>query len=359
MSKNPTRLIQSLAREIGFDECRIASATEAPHAREFHRWLAEGRHGDMAWLARAPERRCDPRVVLPGCKSVVCLALNYFAPTPADGGDAPTAPFRIARYALGDDYHKIIEKMLGALDETMRGLGGTQQCYVDYGPVLEHDFASASGLGWTGKSCVQVHPRLGTWFFLAEILTTLELETDEPFGDHCGNCSHCLDACPTRAILAPRQLDARRCISYLTIENKGTIPEEFRSAIGNRIYGCDTCMDACPWNRFAKISLESRFHARRKIFQRSLRDFLALDTESFRALFARSPIKRIKLPAFLRNVCVALGNTGTPRDLPALEKTSRDSESLVAEHARWAVREIRKRESSDNSRNNPDINESA
>jgi epoxyqueuosine reductase len=339
-SDNQTLHIKSLAHEIGFDECRVAAAAEAPHAAEFRDWIAEGRHGEMAWLARTPERRCDPRQVLPGCRSVVCLAVNYFHPAPFDADIASPAPFRIARYALGDDYHTIIEKMLAALAEAMRGLGGQQRCHVDYGPVLEHDFATASGLGWTGKSCVQIHPRLGTWFFLAEILTTLDLTPDPPFGDHCGACTRCIEACPTGAITAPRQLDARRCISYLTIENKGPIPEEFRTAIGNRIFGCDTCMDVCPWNRFAKISRQAHFQARKELFRHRLRDFLALDTESFRALFARSPIKRVKLPGFLRNVCVALGNTGTPDDLPALEQTARHHDPLVVEHAQWAIGKI-------------------
>jgi epoxyqueuosine reductase len=344
MNEETASRIKSLARQIGFDECRIAKATEAPHGGEFLSWLEDGFHGEMAWLARNPRRRIDPGNVLPGCRSVVCLALNYHAPAPSDScADPASAPYRIARYALGDDYHEIIEKMLAGLDEAMRGLGGTQRCYVDYGPVLEHDFATVSGLGWTGKSCVQIHPDLGTWFFLSEILTTLDLAPDPPTGDRCGRCSRCIDACPTRAILAPRRLDARRCISYLTIENKGPIPEPFRRAVGNRIYGCDTCMDVCPWNRFAKTSRESRFHAREEIFRRPLRDFLRLDDESFRALFARSPIKRIKLPGFLRNVCVALGNTGGREDLPALESASRHPSPLVAEHARWAMRRIGER----------------
>ncbi len=337
---SPSERIKSLAREIGFDDCRVAAAAEAPHAGEFRRWIDDGRHGDMAWLARAPERRCDPRVVLPGCRSVLCLALNYFSPDPFDDTQSAPPPYRIARYALNDDYHPIIEKLLAALDGAMRALGGTQRCYVDYGPVLEHDFASASGIGWTGKSCIQVHPQLGTWFFLAEILTTLDLPPDPPFGDHCGTCSRCMAACPTGAITAPRQLDARRCISYLTIEHKGPVPEALRPAIGNRIYGCDTCLDVCPWNRFAEISRQARFHARETIFGHSLRDFLALNDDSFRSLFARSPVKRIKLPRFLRNVCIALGNTGNTDDLPALQCAARHPDPLVAEHARWAVKNL-------------------
>ncbi len=216
---------------------------------------------------------------------------------------------------------------------------------MDTGPVLERDFASESGLGWGGKSTMQIHRHLGTWFFLADILTTLELPPDAPATDHCGKCTRCITACPTQAITAPRRMDARRCISYLTIESKGPIPLEFRHAIGDRIYGCDSCLDACPWNRHAQASHEATFQARATLFQHTLRDFLSLTDDTFRALFAKSPIKRIKRPAFLRNVCVALGNTGTPADLPALEAAAQDENALIAEHAQWAVGEIRARAS--------------
>ncbi len=191
---------------------------------------------------------------------------------------------------------------------------------------------------------MQIHRHLGTWFFLADILTTLELPPDAPGPDRCGTCTRCITACPTQAITAPRQLDARRCISYLTIESKGPIPLEFRRAIGDRIYGCDTCLDACPWNRHAQASHEATFQARTTIFQHTLRDFLTLTDETFRTLFAKSPIKRIKRPAFLRNVCIALGNTGTPADLPALEAAATDKNPLIAEHATWAIAEIKARQ---------------
>lgn len=329
--------IKRLAREAGFDDCRIAAADEAPHAGAFREWLADGCHGDMAWMERTPERRCDPREVLPGCKSVVCLALNYYpGPSAGDG-------YRIARYAWNDDYHDIVEKMLKRMDEGMAALGGIQRYYVDTGPVLERDHATAAGLGWNGKSTVQIHRHLGTWTFLAELLTTLELPADPPFGDHCGKCTRCLDACPTQAITAPHRVDARRCISYLTIEHKGPIPEEFREAIGDRLYGCDACLEVCPWNRFAQVARESRFHARESVFALKPRDFLALDDEAFRTLFAKSPIKRIKRARFLRNVCVVMGNTGTPDDLPALHLAARDPDPLIAEHATWAVARIRER----------------
>lgn len=337
------REIKSLAMASGFDDCRVARAARAPHADGFLEWLRDGCHGDMAWMERDPERRADPRIVLPGCRSVLVLAVNYF---PGEGPPGPSdgrATGRIARYAWNDDYHDVIVPRLRALDARLAGLGGTQKCYVDTGPVLERDHATAAGLGWNGKSTVQIHRRLGTWFFLAVILTTLEAEPDAPENDHCGKCTRCLDACPTAAITAPHRVDARRCISYLTIEHKGPIPEHLRPLIGDRIYGCDDCLAVCPWNRFARVATEAAFHARKEIFEPGLRDFLRLDDDGFRALFRRSPIKRIKRPRFLRNVCVALGNTGGPDDLPALESAAAAPDPLVSEHARWAIAEIRKR----------------
>ena len=213
---------------------------------------------------------------------------------------------------------------------------------MDTGPVLERDFAAISGAGWQGKSTMLIHQKLGTWLFLASILTTLDLPADEPMPDHCGKCTRCITACPTGAITAPHKLDARLCISYLTIENKGAIPEQLRPLLGDRIYGCDDCLDACPWNRFAQESREARFAAREFVTM-PLRDFLALDDAGFRTLFRGSPIKRIKRPRFLRNVCVALGNTGTDDDLPALEIAAADPDPLIAEHAQWAIQQIKLR----------------
>ena len=340
---SPEAQVKQWADEAGFDDCRFAKAGTASHAQEFLNWIEHGKHGEMAWLERNPHRRCDPREVLPGCRTVICLALNYFPGNDPFPENHPGG-YRIARYAWNNDYHDLIEKKLRELDQKLQTLGGTQKFYVDTGPVLERDFASDAGLGWNGKSTMQIHRRLGTWFFLADILTTLDLTPDAPIRDHCGSCTRCMTACPTQAITAPRQLDARRCVSYLTIEHKGPIPHEFRRAIGNRIYGCDDCLQACPWNRFASTSREASFHARESVFSMEMRDFLSLTDESFRALFAKSPIKRIKRPAFLRNVCVALGNTGTASDLPALRQAAQDPHPLVAEHALWAIAEIESRE---------------
>lgn len=339
---NKVEQIKAWAAELGFSDCRIARAKEASHADLFREWIAEGKHGDMAWLEKTPERRCDPREVLPGCKAIVCLALNYYpgrSPFPKghEGG------YRIARYSWNEDYHDLIWAKLKEFDLRMQTLDGTQRYYVDTGPVLERDFASDSGLGWNGKSTLQIHRHLGAWFFLAELLTTLDLPADQPFGDHCGKCTACISACPTQAITAPRRVDARRCVSYLTIENKGPIPLEFREAMGDRIYGCDDCLDACPWNRFAKESREMAFLARATVFEKKLVDFLDLDDEGFRVLFAKSPIKRIKRARFLRNVCVALGNTGTAEDLPALRRAASDPDPLISEHAAWAVDRVEER----------------
>jgi epoxyqueuosine reductase len=326
------------AQALGFDDCRIAAAQPAAHRQLYQQWIAEGKHGDMAWMAKNIERRSDPRLVLDGVQSIIVLAVNYF-----QGSAHPRDDYRIARYAWHDDYHDVLEKRLKALEDYLCIHGGTQRRYIDTGPILERDFASESGLGWGGKSTMQIHPRLGTWFFLADILTTLPLPPDAPAKDRCGSCTRCITACPTQAITGPRSMDARRCISYLTIEHKGSIPHEFRRAMSSRIYGCDDCLDACPWNRFAQASRESAFQARQSIFQHSLRSFLSLDDAAFRSLFAKSPIKRIKRPAFLRNVCIALGNTGTSEDLPALHLAAADPHPLIAEHATWAIAEIEAR----------------
>ena len=332
-----------LAAELGFDDCRIARAKQATHADVFDRWVADGTFGDMEWMAKAPERRRDPRVVLPGARSVIVLALNYFQTgTPAVGDGR--ARGRIDRYAWGDDYHEMIERRLKRFcTELEARFGGTHRRYVDYGPVLERDFASDAGLGWNGKSTVQIHRSFGTWLFLAELISTLDLEPDERSPDHCGKCTACIDCCPTEAITAPRRLHALRCISYLTIENQGPIPEEFRAAIGDRIFGCDDCLDACPWNRFAQQSKENAFTAREFVSGMALREFLRLDDAAFRSLFSRSPVKRIKRHRFLRNVCVALGNVGDSGDIPDLERAAADPEPLIAEHAKWALGEIRGR----------------
>jgi epoxyqueuosine reductase len=354
--------VVALARELGFDLCRFARAEMPGHAAEFRDWLDRGDAGEMNYLARNSERRCDPREILPDAKTVIVLALNYFQGAhkthPVEAGVSPagvatkkiaagtgvtTATGRIARYARGDDYHKLIERKLAVIDEFLRQRDGRQKCYVDTGPMLERDHAAAAGIGWHGKSTMLLNRELGTWFFLAEILTTLEFAPDTAKKNYCGRCTRCIDACPTGALTAPHQMDARRCISYLTIELKGPIPTELRPLIGDRIYGCDDCLDACPWNRFAKVSRETAFAMRPEVAAMNLRDYLSLDDNKFRRLFRNSPIKRTKRRGLLRNVCVALGNVGTIDDLPALERAAADAEPLIAEHAQWAIERVKER----------------
>jgi epoxyqueuosine reductase len=342
------------ARKIGFDSCRVARSTPPPHANEFGSWLRDGAAGEMSYMERGAEKRHDPQKVLPGVRSIIVLALNYWQGDriAADGAAATAeaerrseiaATGRIARYAWGDDYHDVIAGKLNKIDVFLRGFGGTQKSYVDTGPILERDYAAEAGIGWHGKSTMLIDERLGTWFFLAEVLTTLELSPDSATKDRCGTCERCMTACPTGAITGPHRLDARRCISYLTIELKSSIPLEFRPLIGDRIFGCDDCLNACPWNRFAQVSRETAFSARRSTSGMALREYLDLSDEQFRSLFRGSPIKRIKRRGFLRNVCVALGNVGNPGDLGALRRAAADVEPLIAEHATWAMTRIAER----------------
>jgi len=327
--------IRDFAKQCGFDMCQFARAGPAPHSAEYHSWLQSGAHGDMTWLARDPIRRLNPSRVLPDAKTLLLLARNYYQ------GPSPRMHHgRIARYAWGSDYHDLMLAAMRPIDAFLRDLGGKQKCYVDTGPILERDFAAASGLGWQGKSTMCLNERLGTWFFLGVILTTLEIEPDGPAKNRCGRCTRCIDVCPTRAITQPHRLDARRCISYLTIENKGPIPLEFRRAIGDRIYGCDDCLEVCPWNRFAVESNETRFRLPEPVQTLPLRELALLTEDEFRRLFRHSSIKRIKRVRFVRNICVALGNVGTEEDLPVLRRLADDQDWLIAEHASWAAQEI-------------------
>jgi epoxyqueuosine reductase len=337
--------IQQRALELGFDDCRFTSASAPASAEQFQSWLAENKNGEMAWLERNAGKRVDPQKVLPGAKSVIMLAASY----EKSDSQFPIHDSRtglVARYAQFDDYHDILGERLKALtnfidsvaDRNIRSLW-----YVDTGPLLERDLAQRAGLGFVGKHTNLISRRLGNWIFLAEIITTLELAPDAPEKNHCGNCSRCLTACPTNAITAPFQLDARKCISYLTIELKGSIPIEFRRAIGNRIYGCDDCLAVCPWNRFAREGKLMKAHAREDLAAPDLLELLSLDNDGFKARFAHSPILRTKRRGLLRNVCVALGNVGDATALPALEKSTHDAEPLIAEHARWAMEAIEAR----------------
>jgi len=282
----------------------------------------------------------DPQQVLPGAKSIISLAAAYGE---TDNAKADRSTGVLARYARFADYHDVLGERLKSLTDFMNQFGGDgtrSLWYVDTGPLLERDLAQRAGLGFIGKHTNLISRRLGNWIFLAEILTTLEIAPDLPEKNRCGSCTRCLAACPTEAITAPFQLDARRCISYLTIELKGAIPVELRPAIGNRIYGCDDCLAACPWNRFAKEGAMMKAHARAELAAPELAELLSLDDAGFKRRFQGTPILRTKRRGLLRNVCVALGNTGDAAALPALSRASQDLEPLIAEHAQWAVERI-------------------
>lgn len=319
-----------MATELGLAPVGVAPVDGDLRAEEFRRWLNEGRHGDMEWMARNPERRATPTQVLPEARRVLAFGLNYYQPEPPRRG-------RIAKYALGKDYHKVLVKKLKRICELLRAEGGVNRPYVDTGPLLEKPVAALAGLGWQGKNTMLLNEREGQWLFLGFILTSLPLPADEPVADRCGSCTRCIDVCPTGAITAPYRLDARKCISYLTIEHKGPIPEEYRRLIGDHLYGCDDCLDICPWNKWARRTSEDAFAPRA---YPDLRDMLTMDDEAFHAAFAGSPVRRLKRPRWLRNVCVVLGNIGTEADLPALRAAAKEADPLIAEHAAWAVREI-------------------
>ena len=354
-------LVERRAIELGFDACRFTSAAAPGSSKEFQRWLGDGHHGEMAYLARNAHKRVDPRQVLPGAKTIICLATAYsgdFAKSPARQA-SPDAQLEsritnhespkhglIARYARFADYHDVLAgplKQLSCFVDQLGGSGTRSLWYVDTGPLLERDLAQRAGLGFIGKHTNLISRRLGNWFFLSEIVTTLELEPDAPEKNRCGSCARCIAACPTQAITAPFQLDARRCISYLTIELKGSIPIEFRPAIGNRIYGCDDCLEVCPWNKFAREGQLMKSHARPNLSAPDLVELLSLDDAGFKRRFAGTPMLRGKRRGLLRNACVALGNVGDDSALPALRRAAADSEPLIAEHARWAIERIESR----------------
>jgi epoxyqueuosine reductase len=332
--------IRQRALELGFDDCRFTSADVPDSAARFQNWLTGKKFGEMTWLERNAEKRVQPQKVLEGVRSVIVLAASYYNSAPVIPNPKTGA---VARYARHDDYHNVLGERLKVLTRFIVETSGPEvRClwYVDTGPILERDFAQRAGLGFVGKHTNLISRKAGNWIFLSEILTTLELAPDASEKNHCGKCTRCITVCPTNAITAPFELDARRCISYLTIELKGAIPVEFRRAIGNRIYGCDDCLDACPWNRFARDSSLMKAHMRKDLDQPDLLELLSLDGAGFKARFADSPILRTKRRGLLRNVCVALGNTGDASALPHLERATHDTEPLIAEHARWAIGEI-------------------
>ncbi len=335
--------IRLRARELGFDECRFTTAEPPDSAAQFEQWLASGWHGEMEYLRRNSPKRTDPRRVLEGAHTIISLAASYAA----EGGSPPdTRQGVIARYAHFQDYHKVLQPRLEALTTCVNTLGGEgtrSLWYTDTGPLLERALAQRTGIGFVGKHTNLVSRSMGNFFLLAEIVTTVELEPDAEEKNRCGSCARCIAACPTGAIQAPFKLDARLCISYLTIELKGAIPEHLRPAIGNRIFGCDDCLAVCPWNRFAVEGRIMKESARPELGSADLVEVLALNEQQFRARFKGTPIERAKRRGLLRNVCVALGNVGDQSALPALERAALDAEPWIAEHARWAINRIRQR----------------
>jgi len=333
------RLIVDKARALGFEVARVAPGGLAERYRlAFDAFLADGRQGDMDWLARTPERRIQPKGLWPEVKSILMLAANY---GPAidpmarlDRKDRAT----ISVYAQNRDYHDVLKKRLKELGRFIAQTTGTElKVFVDTAPVMEKPLAQAAGIGWQGKHTNLVSRDYGSWLFLAEIFTTLDLDPDEPESDHCGGCRRCLDICPTAAFPTPYTLDARRCLSYLTIEHKGPIPSEFRRPMGNRIYGCDDCLAVCPWNKFAQVSVEPAFLPRAELTAPRLADLAGLDDAGFREIFAGSPIKRIGRDRFVRNVLIAIGNSAEAGLSTVAELLLSDPSALVRGMAVWAL----------------------
>lgn len=353
MSEELALKIKEKAAKEGFILAGITTCERPPHISTYENWLDAGRHASMDYLARedARTRRADPCLILSECASILVLAYPYdsaLTPSPSPEGRGELIG-KISAYALTDDYHLFLKEKLQnvvAYIEAEVGHSIPNRWYTDTGPILERDLAQRAGLGWIGKNTCLIHPKLGSYFFLAEILLGIPLPADEPFeSDHCGTCTRCLDACPTQAILPNRTLDANLCISYLTIENKGEIPEELRPQLGNLIFGCDICQQVCPWNRKTgkRESRKTGEQENRKTISptQPLLTELALTPQEFNKKFKNNPVKRAKRRGYLRNVAVALGNAGDKSAIPALENALNDIEPLVREHARWALDKIK------------------
>lgn len=336
MNGNATERVKAEARRLGFDRVGIARVRKPPEAERLREWLSREFHGGMKYLEREPERRMDPQKILPGARSIVCVQKNYY--TPHRHSMDPRVGL-ISRYAWGNDYHDLLSQQLRALSEFIqRGMGMRAKACVDTSAILEKLWAGEAGLGWQGKHSNLVSRDWGSWTFLGEVITDAELDADDPPGrDYCGTCTRCIDVCPTKAIVAPYVLDSRRCISYLTIEHRGPIPRDLRPLMGNLIFGCDLCLDVCPWNKFAKVTPEAAFMPREENLAPHLIELLELTREQFRERFRGSPVKRATYAGFLRNVCVALGNSGAPEAIPSLQKALGHSEPLVRGHAAWAL----------------------
>jgi epoxyqueuosine reductase len=331
--------IKDKARQLGFVLAGVTLPEPPPHTSTFEQWLAQGHHGTMSYLAtdKARAHRADPKQILPECKSILVLATPYSHPLPQEEG------LRVASYALGADYHDVLPARMKDLVRFIEEqVGGPikSRWYTDTGPILERDLAQRAGIGWIGKNTCLIHPKTGSYFFISEIFLDLELEPDTPFvTDHCGTCTRCITACPTDCILPDRTLDAARCISYLTIELKDDIPVELREKIGGWAFGCDICQMVCPWNRFAPEG-DPAFSDSRPA---PSPEDLTLTSQAFTARFKRTPLTRAKRRGYLRNIAVALGNTGDMHALPVLQNALNDDEPMVRKHAGWAIDKIKQR----------------
>jgi len=346
MDREPRRsaeLLKGWALAEGFDRAGVAGLAPSEHGPAFRAWLARGDQSGMEYLERALEKRLDPRGILAGARSALCVALHYY---PVSGGAEPRGDLwpRVARYARGRDYHLVMGRRLERLAVRIRDAfpDAATRLYVDTGPVLERELAARAGLGAFGKHTNLLHPEHGSWFLLGELFTTLELTADEPLADPCGTCRRCLDACPTGALPKPYRLDSRKCISYWTIEHRGAIPRALRPTLADWVFGCDLCQEACPWNEAPSPSAEeASFSVPASRAELDLVALLALSPEAYREAFRESPLKRPKLEGLKRNAAVAMGNRAEPRYVPALERClAEEPDSVVREHAAWALGRI-------------------
>jgi len=334
--------IREWGGELGFQQIGIAHVAIPEDEERLMRWLEQQRHGAMDYMQRHGRKRARPQELVPGALRVISARMDYLPPHARDAQEVLADPALgyVSRYALGRDYHKVLRRRLARLADKIRSHSTAlaQRAFVDSAPILEKAYARNAGLGWIGKHTNLINRRAGSWFFLGEIVTDLPLPVDEPATGHCGTCHACLDVCPTQAIVGPYELDAQRCISYLTIELRTSIPEEFRAAIGNRIYGCDDCQIVCPWNKFAHLSAEDDFVARHGLDGAQLVELFAWTEEEFLARTEGSAIRRIGYECWLRNIAVALGNAPTGADVQhALEARREHPSALVREHVAWAL----------------------
>jgi epoxyqueuosine reductase len=337
--------VKACAAAAGFDICGVAPAGAFPELEFLQEWIARGFHGEMHYMARSAGRRADVRQVLPSARAVIVLGTIYNADRPYSAARADAREAAIARYAWGDDYHDVIQNRMRQLVDAIADVAGPfeHRAYVDTGPVQERVYARYAGLGWIGKNTCLINRDLGSWLFLSAIICDLPLDSDHPATDHCGRCTLCIDACPTGAITAPYELDARRCLSYLTIENKGSIPVALRDAVGHHAYGCDICQDVCPWNRKAAVTGDEPWQPRDGLDGPSLLDLWNRSDTELRALLKGSPMKRAGVRRLRRNLAVSIGNSGDPHAADALAQRSEETcaDPLVREHVAWAVEKLR------------------